>query len=91
MPVEQNYRPPNIRQLKQLAEQIGFHVTDAYAEQVSDVMIGIAHSYLELDRLPDCLPVPKYPREPGIRPDPADNPCNAWYVKSTIKVRRTDH
>jgi amidase len=85
MPDKQSYRLPELPKLKQLGEQLGFHVTDTYAEQVSDVMSGIAHAYLELDQLPDYLPLPKYPREHGIRPDPTDNPCNAWYVKSVIK------
>src|SRR5262249_25149589 len=31
------------------------------------------------------VPEVKYPRTPGYRPEGAENPHNAWYVKTTVK------
>jgi len=47
-------------------------------------MAGSIASYNRLDQLPEPkLPV-KYPRTPGYRPGPAENPFNAWYWKTEI-------
>ena len=45
---------------------------------------GIA-AYNIVDQMTDELPEVKWPRTPGRRPAGADNPYNAWYVKSTIE------
>lgn len=39
----------------------------------------------EMATLPDNLPVVKYPRTPGYRPEGDENRLNAWYVKSRVK------
>ena len=38
-----------------------------------------------LESLPDNLPVVKYPRTPGYRPEGEENKFNLWYVKSEMK------
>ena len=35
-------------------------------------------------RLPDRLPEVRYPRAPGWRPAPEDNPCNGWYWRCEV-------
>ena len=35
--------------------------------------------------MPDEVPAVKYPRTPGYRPSPDENPRNAWNRKSTVK------
>src|SRR5260221_8341607 len=48
-------------------------------------MAGPLASYTRLDELVEpTLPV-KYPRTPGYRPGPAENPHNAWYWKTDIR------
>src|SRR3546814_5495555 len=39
-------------------------------------------AYDAVDALPDFLPPVDYPRTPGYRPQPSENPLNAWYVKT---------
>ena len=47
-------------------------------------MSGTIESYIRLDELTEpTLPV-KYPRTPGYRPQPHENPYNAWYWKTSI-------
>ena len=47
-------------------------------------MRGIVESYAHLDKLTEpTLPV-KYPRTPGLRPQPEENPYNAWYWRTEI-------
>jgi amidase len=53
-----------------------------FAEIVDDTMESL---HGPLDLVPDYLPEPKYPRLPGHRPDSAEDPLSAWYVKSRIK------
>ena len=36
-------------------------------------------------QLPDYLPPVRYPRTPGYRPGAAENPLNAWAVKSEVR------
>ena len=43
--------------------------------------------YNTVDAMPDNLPAVKYPRTPGYRPSGAENPYNAWYVKTSIQGR----
>ena len=45
-------------------------------------MEGTIQAYDRVDALPDYLPEVRYPRTPGYRPRRAENPLNAWYVKS---------
>ena len=48
-------------------------------------MEGTFQSYDRLTQLPDNLPPVRYPRTPGVKPSPADNPLNAWAVKSEVR------
>src|SRR4030088_386178 len=42
-------------------------------------------AYNAVAAMPDEVPIVRYPRSPGYRPAPEDNPRNAWYRKSTVK------
>ncbi|CAH3021058.1 unnamed protein product, partial [Porites evermanni] len=41
-------------------------------------------TYQRISELPDPKPHVKYPREPGYRPAPEENPFNAWYWRCNI-------
>ena len=78
-------RPPNIEQLKEIARGFGLHLDEEEARSFIGLMQGTLPSYTRLDQLAEPeLPV-KYPRSGGYKPDPEENPLNAWYWKCSIK------
>ena len=76
---------PTNDQLRRVAERVGFDLNDDEIACYREVIARTMPAYRRLDQLPDYLPPVKYPRTPGYRPDPAENPYNAWLVKSEIK------
>ncbi len=78
-------RLPTEDQLQDIARSFGMTLTAADAASFRGLMAGSIASYNRLDQLPEPkLPV-KYPRLPGYRPGPEENPYNAWYWKTEIK------
>ena len=76
---------PTDQQLRELAASFGATLTDEDTEFFSEVlgpMFDLTDTALTG---PDALPEVKYPRNPGVRPEPEDNPLNAWYYKTDIK------
>jgi len=80
---------PTADQIAAAARTLGLSLGDRDVEEFT-AMIGDAVDayYAPFDRLPDYLPQPKYPRTPGYRPDAAEDPLHAWYVKTRIKGAR---
>lgn len=76
--------PPRA-ELQSLGRDMGMNIGDTEADEILNVLGGIVPGFRTLERLPDELPPVRYPRSPGFRPEPADNPFNAWYVKTSIK------
>lgn len=77
-------KPPTHEQLRDVAARYQLHLTDADLTSFRGLMEPVLASYARLDQLTEpTLPV-KYPRSPGHRPQPDDNPLGAWYWKSTI-------
>jgi len=73
MPVQ----APTLEEIVDIAEGYGLSLTDADVESFQGLMNGIMKSYARLDALTEpTLPV-KYPRTPGFRPQPEENPYNA--------------
>ena len=78
-------RTPTIEEVLDIAEGYGMTITVEDAESFRGLMEGTIASYHRLDDLDEPkLPV-KYPRSPGYRPPPEENPYNAWYWKSEVK------
>ncbi len=77
-------KSPNAAQLRSIAEQLGFSFSDADVESYLALLQSSVAAYRVIDAMPDFVPAVKYPRTPGARPAPEDNPLNAWYVKSRI-------
>lgn len=76
---------PTLEQLREMAAELGMNFSDAdLAMHHAALESGIA-AYNLIDQMPDELPDVKYPRTPGRRPLPEENPYNAWYVKVEIK------
>ncbi|MEH3120127.1 MAG: amidase [Methylorubrum populi] len=75
----------SIEQIKAIAAENGFSLTDAEAEEYRAMMAGAIKSYRRLEALPERkLPV-KYPRTPGWRPSAGENPLNGWYWRCEIE------
>jgi amidase len=76
---------PNTKQIRDVAETMGLSLTDADIESFIALMKPSIEGYNVVDQLPDHLPPVRYPRTPGQRPSPEENPHNAWYYKTTIE------
>ena len=76
---------PSLDDLEQVAELYGFNLTENDLESYQGLMETALQRYARLEELTEpTLPV-KYPRTPGYRPQPADNPLGAWYWRSEIR------
>ena len=76
---------PTIDDLAELAADYELSLELEDLESFQSLMAGNLASYNRLDELAEpSLPV-AYPRSPGVRPQPEDNPLNAWYWRSEIK------
>jgi amidase len=78
-------RKPSIDDLRHAAVTYHLKLTDEDLASFRDLTDGVIASYNRLDQLVEPrLPV-KYPRTPGYRPSPEENPLGAWYWKTSIK------
>jgi amidase len=78
-------RLPTIEQLEGISRSFGLALSEDDLMSFRELMRGPIASCARLDRLVEPkLPV-KYPRAPGYRPSPEENPHNAWYWKTEIK------
>ena len=78
-------RPPTIEQILEIADGYGLNFSLADAESFQQIIGGFVGSYARVDELVEPAPPVTYPRSPGYRPGPDENPFNAWYWKTEIK------
>ena len=76
---------PTPEELREVAEGLNLDLSDEDIETFRGLMGGSIDALNQVDAMPDELPAVKYPREPGGRPDAADNPLNAWYYRTSVK------
>src|SRR5215467_10350388 len=76
---------PTPTQLRSVAEQCGLSLTDQDVASFRGLMQGSVDAYNLVAAMPDELPEVKYPRTPGYRPSPEENPRNAWYRKARVE------
>jgi amidase len=81
--------PPTPDQLKAIADTMGLSLTESDLTSFLGLMKPSIDGYNVVDALPDNLPAVKYPRTPGVRPQPEENPRNAWYVKTRVEGAST--
>ena len=78
-------RTPSLEQLSEIALEYGLDLSEADLESFQGLVAGALASYARLDELAEpALPV-RYPRTPGHRPSPEQNPLNAWYWRCSIR------
>ncbi|MEP2919283.1 amidase [Sulfitobacter sp.] len=76
---------PTVEEVQAAALEIGIHFDAAEAAVYHELMQGQLDAYDLVDSLKPEMPETIYPRSAGEKPEPKDNPYNAWAVKSTIK------
>ncbi len=78
-------KTPTMEEMRAVATELGFvNMADGDLAQHLKMMEGGFQAYNLVDQMPDELPEVRYPRTPGRRPMPEENPYSAWYVKSHI-------
>ena len=78
-------RRPTLDQMRHIVGGFGMSMSDRELMDYMAIMEGTFQAYDRVDALPDYLPQVKYPRTPGRRPDPSENPLNAWYIKTDVR------
>lgn len=76
---------PTESQLRDIVAEFGMTMSGDTLRTFLALMEGTIQAYDVVDALPDFLPPVDYPRTPGYRPQPAENPMNAWYVKAEVR------
>ena len=76
---------PSVAQILDIAQSLGIPLTEPEALEYRGLMGAGVRYCSELERLPEYRPPVEYPRTPGSRPEPRDNPHNAWYWRSEIQ------
>ncbi|XP_078596379.1 urethanase-like isoform X5 [Branchiostoma floridae x Branchiostoma japonicum] len=77
-------RTPSLQQLAQSAAKFNLDIDEAELKQYQDVIKEALVSYDRVDKMTEPIPAVKWPRTPGWRPEPEDNPHNAWYHRTEI-------
>jgi amidase len=75
-------------ELQQAARELGLNLSDADAVSFHGLMQGQLDAYDVVEDMVAPLLEVKYPRTPGIRPQPEDNPYGAWAVTTRIEGAR---
>jgi amidase len=75
-------------ELQQAARELGLNLSDADAVSFHGLMQGQLDAYDVVEDMVAPLLEVKYPRTPGIRPQPEDNPYGAWAVRTRIEGAR---
>jgi amidase len=77
---------PSAHDLAVLADRLGIGLSAAQVGAFLPVIDAHLASFDAVTAEPDPpLPVAPYARTPAWRPDPADDPCNAWAYRTDIK------
>ena len=81
MPIE----PPAIGQLREIADSFGLILSDDDLASYRELIVPLLGTIDAVEQFAEPAPLaPKYPRPAGQRPDPSDNPFNAWYWRCEI-------
>lgn len=77
---------PTVGQVLEVAGEVGLNLSEEDARSFQGLMRGPMASYARLDLLPEPTLPQIAPRGAGYRPEPDDNPYNAWYWKTDISA-----
>jgi amidase len=77
-------KTPTLEQLGEVAAELGLTFSQSDLAAHLEALLPSFAAYNLVDRLPDEVPPVAYPRRPGRRPAPEENPLGAWYVKTEV-------
>ncbi|HYH48006.1 MAG TPA: amidase family protein, partial [Acidimicrobiia bacterium] len=78
--------PPTIGQLQEIAESFGLVFSEDDLASFRELIVPLLATVAAVDQMVEPAPLaPKYPRTSGYRPDPSENPWNAWYWRCEIR------
>src|SRR3712207_7770368 len=84
-------RTPTLETMREVATELGFaNMSDDDLRLHMKMLEGNFAAYNTVDQMPDEVPEVRYPRTPGRRPPPDENPHGAWYVKTTVEGARSE-
>ncbi|MET0416449.1 MAG: amidase [Actinoplanes sp.] len=75
---------PSGRHVRAAADHLGLPLSDTDVTAVQDDIAPIIEMLRGLDDLVEPLPPVRYPRTPGHRPTPGEDPYNGWAVRTDI-------
>ena len=75
---------PTQAELAETGRQLGLHLQAPLLEQYADILEAVWQDYDRLDQLQPASVPQRYPRSAGHLPTPAQNPYNAWYVRTDL-------
>lgn len=78
-------RVPDAEELRALATRLGLRLSEAEVASYPGLMVGVLNAYRRVEELALGAPRVKYPRTPGWKPPPEENPFNGWYRRTEIK------
>ena len=78
-------KKPTLEELDRIAGSYNLDLSLDDLESFRELMAGSLASYARIDELTPPAPEVRYPRVPGRRPAPEDNPLGAWYWRTEIK------
>jgi amidase len=76
---------PSLSTMHKIAQDYGIDLSDAEAATYREMMVPIVKSFRRLEELPERKLEVKYPRTPGYRPAPEENPLNGWYWRCHVE------
>ena len=79
---------PSLETLAELAARYGLELSREDLVFYGRLIEATLPSLRRLDQLPEPRPPVRYPRTPGWRPGPDENPLNAWYWRCSIEGAR---
>lgn len=80
-----NVKQPTIDELRYIADEYHLDMSEEDLASFQGLIAGSLPAYERIHELTEPKPEVKYPRTSGYRPQPQDNPWNAWYYKTSIK------
>ncbi len=75
---------PDASEVRVAGAELGLSLSVEDSASFLGLMEGLFEAYDLVDDMESPLPGAANDRSPGVRPDPSDNPYNAWVVKTEI-------
>ena len=76
---------PTPERLREISASYNLDLSDSDLRSFLGLMEGVMASYDRIDQLVEPAPEVRYPRSGGRRPEPEENPLNAWYYRCSIQ------